>query len=353
MTEDYNDYNKAGLPPGTLIHIGKKRTGKARLGLIRYNSQTFEKFDDIQLDKCLELCKENTINWINVDGVHKVGIIEKLGNYFGIHPLVQEDIMNTSQRPKLDDYEKYLFIAFKMIYFDKNKEKLEFEHISIIVGENFLISFQEIEGDVLAPIRKRLESSRGVIRKMGADYLAYSIMDAIVDNYFIILEELGDKIEDIEESLINNPSTDEAQNVHSLRKTILQVRRSVWPLREVINTLQRPGIQLINNSTQIYLRDLYDHTIQVIDAIENYREMLSGILDLYLSSVSNRMNEIMKVLTIIATIFIPLTFIAGIYGMNFKYMPELDWKWGYFASLFFMALISFLMVLYFKKKKWL
>ena len=353
MSENYDDYNKAGLPPGTLVHVGKKRTGKAGIDLIRYNENRIEHFDDISMEKCLELCTADTINWINIDGVHNVDLIEKSGSHFGIHPLVQEDVMNTAQRPKLDAYEKYLFITLKMIYIGKEKENVEFEHVSLVLGENYLISFQEVEGDVLDPIRKRLETSRGIIRKMGTDYLAYSILDAIIDNYFVVLEELGDRIEELEDLIINEPSAIEAQKIHKLRKTILQVRRSVWPLRELINSLQRPGVPIVKDTTGIYLRDLYDHTIQVIDAIENYREMLSGILDIYLSSVSNRMNEVMKVLTIIATIFIPLTFIAGIYGMNFKYMPELEWKWAYHATLLIMVVISALMILYFKKKKWI
>ncbi len=240
-----------------------------------------------------------------------------------------------------------------MLYYNEAKNELEIEQVSLIIGANFIVSFQEKKGDVFETIRVRIRNGKGKVRKEGADYLAYALVDAIVDSYFIILEKMGGKIEDIEEKLVADPTTETLQTIHNLKRDMMFLRRSVWPLREVISGLERTGSPLIKETTDIYLRDVYDHTIQVIDTIETFRDMTSGMLDIYLSSVSNRMNEVMKVLTIIATIFIPLTFIAGIYGMNFKYMPELEWHWGYFAALLIMVIIGVVMLINFRKKKWL
>ena len=264
-----------------------------------------------------------------------------------------EDILNTDQRPKVEDYKDYLYIVLKMLHNVKGTEIVT-EQISLILHPNFVISFQEgIEGDVFSPVRERLRGAKGRIRGMGADYLAYTLIDAIVDNYFAILEGIGERIEDLEEELVSHPKKETLHRIHELKREMIFLRKAVWPLREVISTLQRGDSPLIKNTTAIYLRDVYDHTIQVIDAIETSRDMLSGMLDIYLSSISNRMNEIMKFLTIIGTIFIPLTFIVGIYGMNFAFMPELKWRYGYFAVMAFMFAIGIIMLFYFKKKKWL
>jgi len=276
-----------------------------------------------------------------------------MGNHFNIHPLVLEDIANTGQRPKMEDFVDYIFIVLKMLYYDDKENETKAEQVSVVLGSNFVISFQESEGDVFDPIRERIKSDRGRIRKMGADYLAYALIDTIVDNYFAILEKLGEKIEDIEDELVTNPALETLQTIHRLKREMIFLRKSVWPLREVISRLERWESPLINKSLDIYLRDVYDHTIQVVDSIETFRDMLSGLLDIYLSSVSNRMNEIMKVLTIIATIAIPLTVITGLYGMNFQFMPELQWRWSYPLVLLAMLTLGILMIRYFRRKKWI
>jgi len=261
--------------------------------------------------------------------------------------------MNTGQRPKMEDFGDYLFIVLKMLHYDEEEDETKTEQVSLILSSKFVISFQENEGDVFDSVRDRIRSDRGRIRKMGVDYLAYSLIDAIVDNYFMVLEKIGEKIEDIEDEMVKNPTPEVLHTIHRLKRELIFLRKSVWPLREVISRLERWESPLIDKSIDIYLRDVYDHTIQVIDALETFRDMLSGMLDIYLSSVSNRMNEVMKVLTIIATIFIPLTLVAGIYGMNFKYMPELDWFWGYPMVYMIMLAIGVVMLIYFRKKKWL
>ncbi|MCP8322751.1 MAG: magnesium/cobalt transporter CorA [Candidatus Methylarchaceae archaeon HK02M2] len=344
---------KVGRPPGTLIHIGEKKVEKARISIIGYDVAQIQEKEVKTVEECFPFKDTPTVTWINVDGIHQVEIIEKIGKHFDLHLLVLEDIMNTGQRPKIEDFENYLFIVLKMLNYDEKKNEIRSEQISLILSSNLVFSFQESEGDVFDPIRNRIRNGKGRIRKMGADYLTYALIDNIVDNYFIILEKLGERIEDIEDELVTNPSQETVQAIHTLKREMIFLRKSVWPLREVISRLERGESPLIRETTGIYLRDVYDHTIQVIDTVETFRDMLSGMLDMYLSSISNRMNEVMKVLTIIATIFIPLTLIAGIYGMNFKFMPELELNWGYPTVLLVMFGIGFLMLIYFRRKKWL
>ena len=344
---------KIGLPPGTPVHVGEKKIGRARITIIDYDEGQFQEKEAKTIEECFPFKDKPTVTWINIDGIDQVDVIEKMGNHFNIHPLVLEDIVNTGQRPKMEDFVDYIFIVLKMLYYNEKGMEIKAEQVSVILGSNFVISFQESEGDVFDPIRERIRRDRGRIRKMGADYLAYSLIDNIVDNYFTILEKLGEKIEDIEDELITNPALETLQNIHSLKREMIFLRKSVWPLREVISRLERWESPLINKSLDIYLRDVYDHTIQVVDSIETFRDMLSGLLDIYLSSVSNRMNEIMKVLTIIATIAIPLTVITGLYGMNFQFMPELQWRWGYPSVLLAMLTLGVLMIIYFRRKKWL
>jgi magnesium transporter len=344
---------KAGLPPGTLIHIGEKKTEEVKITIMDYDETQLQEKEAKTFNECFPYKGRPTVTWINVDGIHQVETLEKLGECFELHPLTLEDVLNTDQRPKMEDFSDYMYIVLKMFsYNDKNNEIL-IEQVSFILGSNFVLSFQENVGDVFDPIRERIRSGKGRIRKMGADYLLYSLLDAIVDNYFIILEKIGEQIEFIEERLIINPASETLNIIHKLKRDMLFLRRSVWPLREVISGMERGEFSLIKGTTKIYLRDVYDHNIQIIDTIETLREMLSGMLDIYLTSISNRLNAVMKVLTIIATIFMPLTFLAGIYGMNFKYMPELEWKWGYFLILLVMFAIGISMLFYFKKKKWL
>ena len=346
---------KKGLPPGTLVHIGEKRAQGVSIAIIDYDETNISELEVKTLDQCFPFKESPTTTWINVEGLD-ADVIQKLGDCYGLHPLVLEDVLNTDQRPKMEDYGEYIYIVVKMLGERKERKGVEFfsEQISIILGKNFVISFQEgLKGDVFNHVRERIRSGKGKVRSMGPDYLAYSLMDAIVDNYFVILEAVGERIEDIEDELVSRPAPHTLKNIHELKREMIYLRKSVWPLREVVSGLERGGSPLIKQATALYLRDVYDHTVQVIDAIETSREMLSGMLDIYLSSLSNRLNEIMKFLTIIGTIFIPLTFVVGIYGMNFDIMPELRWRHGYFIVLagMFMAAIS--MLFYFRRKKWI
>lgn len=341
------------LVPGTMVHVGEKKTDKVKITIIDYDEARFQEKEAKTVEACFPFKDKPMVTWVNINGIHDIGIMEKLGKCYELHPLTLEDIVNTSQRPKYEDFEKYIFTVLKMLYYDEKEHEIKVEQVSLILGSNFVISFQEKEGDVFDPIRERIRNAKGRIRKMGADYLAYSLIDAIVDNYFAILEKIEEKIEGMEEVLVTNPTPKTLQTIHDLKRDIIFLRKSVWPLREVISGLERAESPLIHESTDIFLRDVYGHTIQVIDTVETFRDMISGMLDIYLSSISNKMNEVMKVLTIIATIFIPLTFIAGIYGMNFKYMPELGWRWGYAMVWFVVAMITISMVVFFKKRKWL
>ena len=344
---------KAGLPPGTLVHIGEKKTEKTRIRLIDYNEDHLEEKDLESIEECFPYKDTPTVTWINVDGIHEVDVVDKIGKHFDLHPLVQEDILNTDHRPKLEDYENYLFLILKMLTYDDTEKELKMEQVSLIIGRTFVLSFQESEGDVFDAVRERLRKAKGRIRKMGPDYLAYALADAIVDHYFLVLEKIGEEIESLEDELITEPDAKTVEAIHNLKRELIFLRKSVWPLREAIVGLEKGDSELIQDKTAVYLRDVYDHTIQVIDTIETFRDMVSGMLDVYLSSLSNKMNQVMKVLTIIATLFIPMTFIAGIYGMNFKFMPELEWHWGYLFSWAIMILIGLSMVVYFKKKKWI
>jgi len=344
---------KVGLPPGTPVYLGEKRVGKVKVTLIDYDTTSMQEKSIKEVEKCSLFREKPTVTWINIDGVYETDIIEKMGKCFDLHPLVLEDILNTDQRPKIEDFDEYLFLVVKMLDYDEKRKEMTTEQLSLILGNNFVISFQEQKGDVFAHVRERIRSGKGRIRKMGADYLAYALLDAIVDNYFIVLEHLGEKIESLEEELLSNPSTKTLQVIHALKRDMVFLRKSVWPLREAISRLERGESTLVSDSIRIYIKDVYDHTIQVIDTVETFRDMVSGMLDIYLSSVSNKMNEVMKVLTIVATIFIPLGFIAGLYGMNFNYMPELTFRWGYPAILIGMGVVGASMLIYFRKKKWL
>lgn len=344
---------KVGLPPGSIVHIGNKRAEKTKITIVDYNEEQFQEKEVKTVKECCPYKEKPTITWINIDGVHEVKIIEELGKIYNFHPLILEDIVDTDQRPKIKDFGDYIFIILKMHYYDKENNEIKIEQVSLIFGKNYVISFQEREGDVFDSIRERIRNNIGRIRKARADYLIYALMDAIIDNYFTILEKLGEETEDLEAKVIKDPVPANLQIIYKLKSELIFLRKSVWPLREVISILEKGESALIDKSTNIYLRDIYGHTIQIMDTVETLRDVISGTLDVYLSSVSNKMNEIMKVLTIIATIFIPLTFIAGVYGMNFQYMPELKWVWAYPLILSVMLIIGIVMVIFFKRKKWM
>ena len=341
-----------GLPPGTLVHIGDKKLEKAIITLFDFdqNNVVERKLDNIE--ECFPFKEKTSVTWINIDGLQQVEIIEKIDTHFDIHSLVLEDILNTVQRPKMEDYGEYIFIVAKMLYVESKHKDMISEQISIILGSNYVISFQETDGDIFNEIRDRIRNYKGRVRKMGADYLAYCLIDAIVDNYFIVLEYLGDEIEKMDDRLISNGSQSVSMDIHLLKRDLIFLRKQTWPLREVISALQRIESKLIKKTTGIFLSDVYDHTIQVIDTIESYRDELSGMQDVYISNINNRLNEIMKVLTVFTSIFIPLNLIAGIYGMNFRHMPELEWKGGYFWALSLMVVTGLCLLFFFKKKKW-
>ncbi|MBN1550715.1 magnesium/cobalt transporter CorA [bacterium] len=345
---------KAGSSPGTLIYVGKEKTHTSLMHLFSYSkSEIIEKVGK-SIGTLKHYIDSGNVNWININAIHESSVIEAIGEMFHIHPLALEDIMNTAQRPKMEDYDDYIFLVVKMITFEDLKNELEIEQISIVLGDYYLLAFQEKEGDVFDPIRDRLRLGKGKILERKADYLAYALLDAVVDNYFTALEKIGEKIELLEDRILNDPKPETLEVIHTLKRELVYLRKSVWPLREIISGLQRSESKIIDQSTSVYLRDLYDHTIQAIDTIETYRDIISGMLDTYLTAVSNRMNEVMKVLTIIATIFIPLTFIAGVYGMNFHGMPELSWPWAYPLGFWSgIVIIGGFLVLYFKHKKWL
>lgn len=343
---------KAGLPAGTLVHIGERKTEKATISVIAYDQDNFCEIDFSQVGDRVSSMGEGGVTWINVNGIHDKDIIENIGRLFSLHPLLLEDIMNTDQRPKMEEHEDYVFISMKMLASEGAPNVIRDEQVTLIFGRGFLLSFQESEPDEFLSVKKMIMNGRGRIRRMGSDYLAYTLMDMIVDNYFVVMEKLGEEIESLETELIKNPKQETLRSIHRLRREMIFVRRSVWPLREVIGDLERRGTVFVQEGTSIYLRDIYDHIIHVIDTTETFRDIIAGMIDIYLSSASNRMNEIMKVLTIIATIFIPLTWIVGIYGMNFDYMPELRSPLGYPVVMAIMVVIGLVMIFYFRRKKW-
>lgn len=342
--------SKVGLPPGTLVHIGEKRAGFINISLIEY-SEEWHREERVQYPDMVEISGTG-VKWINVDGVHNKDVIKMLGNRFNIHSLVQEDIMHTGLRPKLDIYDNYLFITLNMLYFDTKEEEILSEQVSLVFTRDLVLSFQEKPGDVFDLIRERIRNNKGLVRKKGEDYLVYAFIDAIVDNYFLVLEKIGEKVEELEQRIINSPEEADLNKIQFYKKELIFLRKSVWPLREIIGSLIKDENSFFHKDTIYYLRDVYDHLFEIIDIVELFREMLTGLIDIYLSSTSNRMNEVMKVLTVISTIFIPMTFLAGLYGMNFKYMPELEFSWGYPMVLVIMLLIAVIMLVYFKRKNW-
>lgn len=349
---------KLGFPPGALIFVGEQKTDTVVLTKINYDAEQFEEkqFASIivnQKEDCLSCRDLPSTTWIHVCGLHNPDIIESLGRCYGIHHLFLEDILNTAQRPKMEDLEGGLFIVMKAFTIKDDDETTASEQISFILGKNYVISLQESNADIFEPVRSRLRSTHGRIRSLGPDYLLYALMDTVVDHYFSVLDVLGERIDVLEDELLTDHSQETLPRTHRLRRELLFFKKMVWPLREVISAMQRSDTGLIQQTTQFYIRDLYDHIIQVVDTLENYRELASGLLEIYLSSVSNRMNEVMKVLTIIATIFIPITFIVGVYGMNFEFMPELKWKWGYAMAWGVIVTMIIAMLGYFHKKKWL
>lgn len=343
---------KTGMSPGSLVHIGSRTADKVSVSVIEYDENSIKHIDVDDPGDLAYFRDSDKTSWVNIDGLHDASFLDTIGTVFGLHPLVMEDMLDTQQRPKIEDYGEYIFIAIKKMHIDKDSGNILTDHQSIVLGKGFVISASENKTEIFAPISERLESG-GRIRKMGADYLVYSLLDVIIDNYSDVLERQGDKVEEVEDVLISKPVPDTLKRMNDIKKELLFIHKNIWPLREVTNLFERGESQLVQESTRFYIRSLYDHVVQAMDTTEVYREILSGLLDVYLSSISNKTNEIMKVLTMISTIFIPLTFLAGIYGMNFRYMPELEWRWGYFALIGVMTAVAAGMIAFFKKKKWL
>ena len=348
-----NKYQKKiGQIPGSIIYTGRKSNQKLFIESFNYNKEQCVEKELKNVEECFEF-ETGTVTWINLNGLNHVSEIEKVGTHYNLHPLVLEDIVNISQRPKIDEYDDYLFVVLKMLHYDTN-EKIISEQVSFILGKDYVLSFQEAEGDVFDSLRNRIRQAKGRIRNMKADYLLYSLIDAVVDHYFIIIETLGNKIEDFETEIFSGTANDSVnKDIQNLKREILKVRRAIFPLREVINRIEKHESPLILKKTKTYYRDIYDHVIQVSENIDIYREMIWSLMDMYMTTISNKMNEVMKVLTIMASIFIPLTFIAGIYGMNFEYIPELHYKYSYFILWGVMIILFIGMLIYFKRKKWL
>jgi len=344
---------KVGLPPGSLVHVGERGAEPSRISLIHYEASNFEEREIRQITECVPFLKKTGVTWIRFEGIPEAAVLEELGLILGVHPLTLEDILNTDQRSKMEDYGDYLYLVLRMFYSeDRSGSGIKSEQISILFGAGFVLSFQERASDTFDAVRERLHNAKGKLRQSGPDYLTHAFIDAIVDHYFLILEDVGERIELLEEALVKTPTAALLSALQGLKKELIILRKSLWPLREMINSLERSDSPLISRSSLLYFRDIYDHTVHIIDTLETFRDVLSGMLDIYLSSVSNRMNETMKVLTVIATLFMPLTFIAGIYGMNFKYMPELEWRWGYAMVWGLLVMIAGGMLLYFRRKKW-
>lgn len=342
---------KAGLSPGTLVHIGEQLLDKIAISLIEYNSETFLQKDDISIDECIEYLKTPTPTWINICGLHDVNTIEKIGKYFQLHPLIQEDIVNSTQRAKLDDFNETIFIVLRSL--KKEDQHIKDEQISLVLGKNFIMSFQESNPRLFDPIRNRMQNPSSRLRTSDPDFLCYSLIDLVVDHYFAILETEDLELEELDKALISKPNTNTLVKIQAMKRELGLIRKAVWPLREVISKFSRTENPLVSQTTKIYLGDVYDHVIHTIDTIENFREISSVQLDLYMSSISQRLNEVMKVLTIMSTIFVPMTFIASFYGMNFANMPELQWEHGYLYALALMLSIAIFMLFYFKRKGWI
>ncbi|HKI99728.1 MAG TPA: magnesium/cobalt transporter CorA [bacterium] len=343
---------KAGLTPGTIVFAGEQRTDRVRITVTDFDQASLDEVEVAHPDDCAHYRDSGTTSWIDVVGLHDVDLLERLGGIFSIHSLVLEDIAHPGQRAKLEDHEDYLYIVVRAVTPDAESEQEE-EQVSLIVGRNYLLTFRERPSTLFDAVRQRIRASRGRVRRSGVDYLAYALLDAVVDQYFVVLEDIGEALEDMEEVLLTDPGPECLEALHELRKQVLTVRRAVWPVRDMLNAVMRGESELFDAATLPYLRDLQDHTLHVMDIVENFREMQTSLMEVYLSSISQRTNEVMKVLTIIATIFIPLTFAAGVYGMNFEHMPELHWRWGYGAFWVVIAAVTAVQVYFMRRKHWL
>lgn len=344
--------DKAGFVPGSLVYVGEQIQEQIKITIIDYNEKQYQEKEVKKVDETFPFKNTPSVTWINLDGLHQIESIQRIGEYFGVHPLILEDILNTHQRPKIEEFETYLYIVLKVLNYGKN-QKIEDNQVSLIISKDFLFSFFEKETPILNSLRERIKTNKGRIRKCGTDYLAYAIMDVVVDHYFVIIDKIEDTLETMEEKLITHPDSQDMIEMQRLKRTMIELRKVISPLRELVNMIPKLETPLIQKETLLYFRDIYDHTVRIVEAIEIFRDNLSSLIEIYLSSLSNKMNEIMKVLTMFSTIFIPLTYLAGIYGMNFKHFPELQWEWGYPAFWIVNLVVMLLLLSYFRNKKWI
>ncbi len=343
---------KTGLPPGSLVFTGRKKVEETHVTLVQFNAEG-QIFEQHAKEKLPTPEEGSLVSWYDIRGLHNVELMQALGERFNIHPLVLEDVLNTQQRPKFEEHESGIFLTVQSLTFDREKLEVQMEQVSIYAGKGFVISFQEDEDDLFPAIRERIHSGRGKIKKRGADYLSYALADNVVDHYYLLLDQMEGVLDELEEEILSRPGRNSKEKIHGLKIESIMLRKMVSPLREAIGRFSKTDSPFVEETTRIFLRDLYDHTIQVMDTIDTYRDVMNGLYDLYLSEISFRMNNVIQLLTIISTIFIPLTFLAGIYGMNFDYMPELHWKYGYFVLWGIMVLIAGGLIIIFKRKKWL
>lgn len=344
---------KPGTPPGTMVHTGVQKVDKVLIRYLDYDAGQLTEAELPDMEACAPFKDSPTVSWINVDGLHEVELVRTLGERFDWHPLMLEDIVAVGQRPKVEEYDGYVFMVLPMLSWDVQRRQVVEEQLSLVLGERYVVTFQERVGDVFEGVRERLRNGRGRIRSRGADYLAYALADAVVDHYFHVLEGIGDVAETLEAEVLDDPTQETMHRLHALKRELISVRRAVWPLREMLATLARGGDDIFTDETLIFMRDVHDHAVQVAETVEVLRDVVSSGIDLYLSNVGYRTNEVMKVLTIMASIFIPLTFLAGLYGMNFEYMPELHLRWAYPTLLVLMVALGLGMVSFFRKKGWL
>ncbi len=352
MSDPETRLSKAGLPPGTTVYTGVSGPGPVKIYAIDYDREHFVQREVEDPAECAEFLETLTPTWIRVDGVHQVELVQAVGEVFGLHPLVIEDICSVGQRPKVDDYDSHLYVVFRLCELDPSTGRVAFEQVSVLLGETWVLSFQEGPESIFEMLRESLEGGRGRIRSMGPDYLAYRLLDAVVDQYFLILEQLGDQVESLEESLVEQPNHQQLARLQDLKRDLMSTRRALWPLREAVSVLDRADSELLRRETKPYFKDLYDHCVHALEMIENELELVSAMHDLYMNAVSNRLNEIMKLLTVISVVFLPMNFLAGLYGMNFERMPELKWPLGYPFALSLMFLTALSMLHYFRSREW-
>lgn len=344
---------KIGLSPGTLVHLGRRLADRVSIEV--YHCAPGRPAEHRMVETADELAAYRDapgLTWVDVNGIHDVELIARLGERFNLHPLLLEDVVSAHQRPKFEVHGEHLYLVFKMLLRSEEGDEIEMEQLSVVIGDGFVLTFQERERDTFDPVRRRLTDPASRLRQHGADFLAYALVDTVVDNYFAVLEWLGDRIEELEDRLVESPEPATLREVYDVKRTLVQLRHAVWPLRDALAAMGRGDTPLVQPATQPYLRDVQDHTLRVIDTIETYRDMAATLIEMYLSGTSHRLNQVMRVLTVVATLFIPLTFIVGVYGMNFRHMPELEWYWGYPVIMALMAVLLGGMAVFFKVKRW-